>query len=430
MGKVLIFTSAYYIRPLMTRQCILSSLNQSYKDFVHSVNITLDDTAFTTDYKCIYDDILNDRIIINYSKNEHIHINNMFAIKSVPNYLDYDIFIKMDNDDIYRSKYVENIVNFFKNNKDIDITSTKITNKLNGYDIEVNSFDNLGGNPENTDYNMPMTFAFTRKALDVIINLTKLDLQHDDMIWRNAWFAAGLKHKSVLNDNEIVWNIHGGNVSTGDFLSPPKVKIKTSSMSYDINKYFDRIVCINLNRAVERWTKCTAQFNKYRIRAQRFSAIEPVEENNNIHKGEIGIIRSNYEIIKRAKNDNLKSVLIFEDDFELVDDFITKFKEQISQVPDDWDFIYFGAMHISELISVSKNISKMNRSFLSHTFAVKNTMFDIILETIKNESQPLDVYYADMMPNCNAYCVIPHLSNQYNGYSYIQNRNLNFDKFR
>jgi hypothetical protein len=38
------------------------------------------------------------------------------------------------------------------------------------------------------------------------------------MMWRVAWVKAGLKHITVDNNNEIIWNIHGGNASVADFL--------------------------------------------------------------------------------------------------------------------------------------------------------------------------------------------------------------------
>jgi hypothetical protein len=38
------------------------------------------------------------------------------------------------------------------------------------------------------------------------------------MMWRKAWVKARLIAKTVINDDQIVWNIHGGNESTGNFL--------------------------------------------------------------------------------------------------------------------------------------------------------------------------------------------------------------------
>ncbi len=223
--RVLVFTSAYYKRAYMMRQNIFNAMNQTYPYMIHSVNITLDETSTTRDLSQLYDDLLesNDKLIINYSDNyQHYgfsHFNNMRCIQFVPDYESYDLFVKMDDDDIHKSKYVENIVKVFEDNPDVDVVSSKIDFQLNGYDLYQGSFDNLGGNPNNSTYHMPMTFAFNKKALDCILPLTEQDVcGHDDMMWRVAWEKAGLKHKAVYNNEEIIWNIHGGNASVGDWL--------------------------------------------------------------------------------------------------------------------------------------------------------------------------------------------------------------------
>lgn len=215
----------------MMRQSILSGMNQSYRNFVHSVNITVDEDADTKDLSALYDDLLNPHLVINYSDNAKYgfsHFNNMRTIRFVPNYEEYDIFVKMDDDDIYKRNYVENIVNHFKSHPEIDITSTRIKHQLNGYDIHSRDdnilYDNLGANPEGTDYAMPCTFAFTKKALDVIINLTEVDVcGHDDLMWRVAWDKHGLKHSLVDNSQDVVWHIHGNNASVGHFLTKKEI---------------------------------------------------------------------------------------------------------------------------------------------------------------------------------------------------------------
>lgn len=210
--KVLVFTSSYN-RPFMLRQCVLSVKNQSFKDIRHSVNITSDNALNNL---VLIDDIITDDVII--TNNNHTHFNNMAAIKAVDGYEDYDLFIKMDDDDIYKSDYVQNIVTFFENNPDVDIVSSEIKFQLNGTEIYLANAKDLGGNTD-VDYKMPMTYAFNKKALDAIINLQEKDMfGFDDMVWRMIWKAYGLKHAVVSNAEEIIWHIHGNNVSTASFL--------------------------------------------------------------------------------------------------------------------------------------------------------------------------------------------------------------------
>jgi hypothetical protein len=215
--KVIVFTSSYK-RPYMLRQCILNAKNQTYKGFFHTINIT-SDLEDMQNYLPLLEDVytLEDMNIM-HSVNNHTHFNNIKAIKAVNNYESYDLFIKMDDDDIYKADYVKNIVDAFKTHPYVDIVSSEIKYQLNGNNIhEVNAKD-LGGNRD-VDYKMPMTYAFNKKALNAIINLQSKDMYgFDDMTWRIIWKAYELKHVVVDNSQQIVWHIHGKNVSTANFL--------------------------------------------------------------------------------------------------------------------------------------------------------------------------------------------------------------------
>ena len=66
---------------------------------------------------------------------------------------------------------------------------------------------------------MPMTFAFNRKGLECILNIPDEEVGwNDDMLWRIHWEKEKLKHLPTDNKNNIIWNIHGNNISTSNFL--------------------------------------------------------------------------------------------------------------------------------------------------------------------------------------------------------------------
>lgn len=218
--KVMVFTSSYN-RPHMLRQCILNVKNQTYKNIFHAINLASDPDDWQNILPLVNDIYSHRKMHFIHAGNSHTHFNNMLAIRSLGNYNTYDVFIKMDDDDIYKSGYVENIVNKFKEDPTIDIVSSQIKYQLNGHRVYKGEelFDNLGGNPGKSTYHMPMTFAFNRKALDVIKDLEQKDVfGHDDMMWRMHWEAHGLKHATVDNTEEVIWHIHGKNVSTSDFI--------------------------------------------------------------------------------------------------------------------------------------------------------------------------------------------------------------------
>ena len=215
--KVLCFTTSYN-RPKMLRGCIQDILNQSYPNIMHSINYA-HDTDVTPNYQAlIFDDLLKltNRVNMVFNKNEHPQDNYINAIKGIPNYLDYDLYIKIDDDDMYKTNYVANIVKAFED-ESIDVSSSYINGQLNGHIMKGGNFNNFGANPEGSDYHMPMTFAFNRKGLDLIMDIP-VRYHFEDVMWRDLWSANNLKHITVDNSNQVIWNIHGKNISTASFL--------------------------------------------------------------------------------------------------------------------------------------------------------------------------------------------------------------------
>lgn len=209
--KVLCFTSSYN-RHKMLRGTILDIKNQSYKNIFHTINITADE-VLNEDYKLMYDDIESVNII--FTKNSHQHYNFIRAITSV-DYNNYDIFVKIDDDDIYKADYVKTIVEYFNMNQTADVVSSKIKYQLNGTILREVNANHLGGNPENCDFKMPPTFAFNKNGLKHILSLDKI-YKYEDHMWRDIWCKNCSLHE-IDNCNNIIWHIHGKNISTSDFL--------------------------------------------------------------------------------------------------------------------------------------------------------------------------------------------------------------------
>jgi len=194
-----------------------------------------------------------------------------------------------------------------------------------------------------------------------------------------------------------------------------------------LNSHFDKIYCINLDEATERWDGCLEQFEKYNITVERFSAIKPLEGKNGLLKGELGCLLSNLEVVKDAYKNNYEKIFILEDDFQFVDNFDILFDEYSKQLPLDWDMFYFGGNHTKGFQMVNTNIAKTIHTYTTHSFGLKNSIFEHIIELLPSAKKPVDVYYAELQSIFNSYVTRPHLSYQKEGYSYIQGGDVNYD---
>lgn len=209
--KVLCFTTSYK-RHKMLRGVIFDIKNQSYKNIHHTINIASDNDN-KVDYSLLYDDI--DDITLTYNNNSKQHFNYLNAIIAT-NYDNYDLFIKIDDDEIYKRNYVANIVNFFNNHPDVDVTSSKIKYQLNGSSLNIVNRNNLGSNKESDLLKMGSTLAFNAKALKYIFALSRVSPpknKWEDSVWCEEW-KKYCNVGEVANESNVIWYVHGNNSST------------------------------------------------------------------------------------------------------------------------------------------------------------------------------------------------------------------------
>jgi len=199
-----------------------------------------------------------------------------------------------------------------------------------------------------------------------------------------------------------------------------------------LKKYFDKIYCINLDRRTDKWSECESEFDKWGItNVERYSAIDGNEidrtHNNqtNVNNGNLGLLLTHIDIIKKSKVNGYSSVLLIEDDITFSEKF-SDLDNYMSLVPDDWDILYFGGNHNQhmgmKLEYVNDKVIKSIDTYTTHCFAIKNTMFDLVLNLLSKHKKPVDVYYSDIQKNFNCYSFYPGLASQRPSFSDIQNK--------
>ena len=200
-----------------------------------------------------------------------------------------------------------------------------------------------------------------------------------------------------------------------------------------MEKYFDKIYCINLNRREDRWNETLEELKKWGLSdsVSRYSAIDGNTLNNDtvINNGELGILTTHINIITEAKENNYNNILILEDDIEFTKE-IENIDEYMSLVPSDWDMLYFGGNHNKhigkEINLLNEKIIKLNETYGIHCVVINNTVYDLILNLITKRNKPIDVYYADIQKSYNCYGFNPSIALQRESFSDIQNKNVNY----
>jgi GR25 family glycosyltransferase involved in LPS biosynthesis len=201
-----------------------------------------------------------------------------------------------------------------------------------------------------------------------------------------------------------------------------------------LHKNFDRIYCINLSTRPDRWEAFQKEMDKFGIKdIIRFDAINGKEldytnmvYNKSLLAGEVGILLTHLKLIEECKRDNIERVLIMEDDLVFTEE-IVKLGEYLDLVPNDYEFLYFGANHNHKSIRLlNDKIGILNHSYGLQCVAIKNTVYDKILIDLPKIEKQVDAYYADYQPITSSFCFVPNMALQRTDFSDIQNRVVDY----
>lgn len=219
-----------------------------------------------------------------------------------------------------------------------------------------------------------------------------------------------------------------------------------------MNDLFEKIYCINLKDRTDRWESCKSQFKKYNFIAERFDGIRYNNKSKNLRSfeyGKIGCWLSFYGAVVEAYNKSNSNVLIFQDDFQIIDppnQFHFELKKNYNELPDDWDVFYLSAYFIKgydfdPIENFSENLVTAKTAFNLHSVALSRKGMQKFLTLMPEISCEEDVillvkeytslswfFVREMQQLCNCYAPKKLLITQSAGYSDISNNYLDISE--
>jgi hypothetical protein len=196
---------------------------------------------------------------------------------------------------------------------------------------------------------------------------------------------------------------------------------------------FDKVYCINLEHRQDRKINILSEIIKYDLGELSFFKAFNGNDFLNPYKipnGCFGLILSNIEIIKEAKNNNYKNILILEDDCYFTSE-VLNVDSYFDMLPDDWDMLYMGGNHNTHMgeplpKQINDKIVKLHNTFTTHFVAINHIMYDLILERLLKFDTAIDVMYAEIQKTHNVYSTSTAIAKQLNGYSDIENKVVDY----
>lgn len=209
--KVLCFTASMK-RPIYLRQCILQLQQQSH-NLDHVVYLNSNEFESVED-EHNYVDLLRDikiktgnQLLVAYGPSASHHRNHMAAIEQV-NWKNYDLFFKIDDDDIYKQHYIRDAVaDYIKRKWDF---SGEISKGHLYYEKFKKNY-NLNEYVSDIDYSnkafMPPTFCWNKKAMKIIADIDDIK-GSEDYEWRKQLATNDDLLTLVRPAGNFIYNIH------------------------------------------------------------------------------------------------------------------------------------------------------------------------------------------------------------------------------
>jgi GR25 family glycosyltransferase involved in LPS biosynthesis len=195
-------------------------------------------------------------------------------------------------------------------------------------------------------------------------------------------------------------------------------------------EYFDKVFLINLDKRTDRLERCNQIFEKNGVKdlVERFPGIVPslsedipyTKDTEKIKVPLYGCLLSHINIVKKAKEHGLKSVLVLEDDVDFINiEYIDKSVDQLKDK--DWSLFYLGANTHVPLKKIDENLLVLKKGYATHAIAYHESFYDYYIESFNRKKiNIIDVWLSDYgQENYKSYCTYPITAVQISNHSDI-----------
>lgn len=207
----------------------------------------------------------------------------------------------------------------------------------------------------------------------------------------------------------------GVRVSNVTFETSARKQQSKKISSININEYFSKIYCLNLDRRFkDRWLNVKFRSEKAGLNISRFSAIDGYSKNiaseyekiskikNKYDKklgrkaiqspGALGCLLSVVEMIKDAKKNKYKRILLLDDDVYFHKNF-EKIFNNVKNIK-EWKLLYLGASqhYWSKIENFDKNFYYAKNTSGTFAIGIDQSIYQEIIDIAKTKLLPIDSY--------------------------------------
>ena len=190
-----------------------------------------------------------------------------------------------------------------------------------------------------------------------------------------------------------------------------------------INRYFDKVFCINLDRRPDKWAESTEEFKKIGLEVERVSGVDgqTLKPLGKITAGEMGCSLSHINILKSMVENNWQRILVLEDDAVFIPNVQEYFEANLAAIPTEWDMLYLGGNHLNVPTPINPIISKITKSYTTSHYGISLNLAKVVIDRIQKFDVQVDVAYAQFHATTKSFTFNPAIAWQRPGISDIHN---------
>ena len=193
---------------------------------------------------------------------------------------------------------------------------------------------------------------------------------------------------------------------------------------------------INLETRTDRLNHVKKELEKMKINGERINAVKTTD-------GAIGCTLSHIRCLELAKERQYPHVFIIEDDItflqpELLCENLKKFQENLEL--QRWDVLIIGGNNCPPYMKITDYCIRVGNNQTTTGYIVKSHYYDTLIQNFKEIAQKLmrnphnkrefalDMYWKQLQQNGLWYMIVPPTVTQYQDYSDIEKRIVNYDR--
>lgn len=200
---------------------------------------------------------------------------------------------------------------------------------------------------------------------------------------------------------------------------------------------FDRVYVINRPVDITRREEIIKELQGICDTYKLFPAVDgwnetiefKVTEDNKIYDGwtpgAAGLVETTIQIIKEAKENKYKQILILEDDLKF-NYSLQEAVKSFNRVPDNWELMHFASKDYIR----PKRLGKLKRlagAWSCQIYGVSERIYDEYLSELSKKDKPIDLITSSVFhPRGNSYATRHDVITTYPNFSSIRNKQVNY----